>query len=121
MLKSIHMALAMLSVTGFVIRAGWAYVAPDLLARRWVRVSPHIVDTLLLALGVLLALQLPDGILQPWLVAKMLGLLGYIGFGVLTLRGQGWTRGVGLCGALICAVYIFAVAFTRNALVFTSA
>ncbi|MEM9620871.1 MAG: SirB2 family protein [Pseudomonadota bacterium] len=114
MLKALHMALAFLTVTGFVIRVGWAYVSPDLLQARWVRVAPHIVDSLLLILGVLLALNLAGGFWQDWLIAKMLGLLSYIGFGVLALRGQGILRHVGLAGALVSAGYIFAVAFTRS-------
>ncbi len=118
MLKALHFALAMLTVTGFVIRAGWSYVSPDLLQARWVKTAPHVVDSLLLLLGVLLALSLPGGFWQGWLLAKLAGLLAYIGFGVLTLRGRGPWRGLGLAGALLSAGYIFAVAFSRDPWVF---
>ena len=118
MIKALHIALAFLTVSGFIMRAGWSYVSPDLLQDKWVRISPHIIDTTLLILGVFLALQLSGGMLQGWLIAKMVGLLAYIGFGVLTLRGQGKMKQLGLVGALSSVGYIFLVAFTRQALPF---
>ena len=65
-------------------------------------------------LGLVLAFNLADGVVQGWLVAKMVGLLAYIGFGVMCLRGQGRTRLIGLVGALVSVGYIFLVAFTRQ-------
>ena len=100
MIKALHIALAFLTVSGIIMRTGWSYVSPDLLQDKWVRMSPHIIDTTLLILGVFLALQLSGGVLQEWLIAKMVGLLAYIDFGVLTLRGQGKMKQLGLVGAL---------------------
>ena len=113
-IKALHIALAFLTVSGFIIRAGWSHLSPDLLAAKWVRIAPHVVDTLLLTFGVWLAMNVSGGVWQPWLIAKMIGLLVYIAFGVMTLRGQGQLRTVGLLGALLAAAYIFAVAFTRQ-------
>ena len=118
MIKSLHMALALLSVTGFVLRAGWRFTAPDLLKQKWVKISPHIIDTCLLVLGVWLALSLAEGVGQAWLIAKLVGLLAYIGFGVLCMRGTGPLAIVGLVGALLSVAYIFAVAFSRTPLPF---
>lgn len=114
MIKALHFALAFLTVAGFVIRAGWSYSASDLLQEKWVRIAPHVVDTLLLTLGVVLAFSLPQGPWQAWLGAKLVGLLFYIGFGVLTLRGSGTLKHVGVIGALASVTYIFLVAFTRQ-------
>jgi uncharacterized membrane protein SirB2 len=114
MLKTLHFSLAFVSVAGFVIRAGWSYSGSDLLQEKWVRIAPHVVDTLLLSLGVALALSLPDGPWQGWLLAKLVGLVAYIGFGVMTLRGHGMVKHVGLLGALISVGYIFSVAFSRD-------
>ncbi len=115
MIKTLHFTLAFLTVAGFVIRAGWSYTAPQMLQQKWVRIAPHIIDTLLLVLGVVLAFNLPDGLWQGWLGAKLLGLLAYIGFGVMTLRAAGVMKHVGVVGALLSVGYIFAVAFTRQA------
>jgi uncharacterized membrane protein SirB2 len=115
MLKAFHIALALLSVSGFVMRVGWSFVAPDINQRKWVRIAPHVIDTFLLVLGLWLAFNLVGGMMQPWLIAKLTALFVYIGFGVLALRGQGPLRYVGIFGAFIAVGYIFVVAFTRNA------
>ena len=115
MIKILHFTLAYLTVAGFVIRAAWSYTAPDLLQQKWVRIAPHVIDSLLLILGVILAFSLADGPWQGWLAAKLLALLAYIGFGVLTLRGSGTMKHVGVAGALISVGYIFLVAYSRQA------
>ena len=117
-LKILHITVALLSVAGFVIRLAWRYVAPDLLAQKWVRISPHIVDTVLLVSGFVLAFNLPGGLAQGWLIAKLIGLLFYIGFGVMALRGEGTKGKVGAVGALVSVTYILLVAITENVLVF---
>ena len=114
MLKNLHFSLAMLTVVGLVMRIGWSYLAPQMLALKAVRIAPHLVDTLLLVLGIVLALNLPGGFLQGWLIAKLIALLAYIGFGVMALRGKGAIRLVGITGALLAASYIFLVAFSRQ-------
>jgi uncharacterized membrane protein SirB2 len=115
MMKTLHISLAYLTVAGFVIRAVWSYTAPDMLRQKWVRIAPHVIDSLLLILGVLLAFNLMDGPWQAWLVAKLVALLAYIGFGVMTLRGSGTLKHVGVAGALASVGYIFLVAFSRQA------
>jgi len=114
MIKTLHFTLAFLTVAGFVIRAGWSYAHPQMLQQTWVRIAPHVIDTLLLLLGVWLAFNLADGPWQGWLGAKLLGLLAYIGFGVLTLRGSGALKHLGVIGALASVGYIFLVAFSRE-------
>ena len=113
---TVHIVLAYLSVTGFVLRMGWSVTAPDLLAHRFVRIAPHVVDTCLLVMGLLLAMDLPHGLQTPWLLAKLTALVGYIGFGVLALRGKGWLKRSGILGASLCVIYILAVAYTRSAI-----
>ncbi len=112
------MALALLSVSGFVLRVGWSFTAPDLLKEKWVRIAPHTVDTFLLVFGLVMAFNLPGGFDQPWLIAKLIALVVYIGFGVMALRGSGATRYVGIIGAFTAVSYIFVAAFTRHAWVF---
>ena len=114
MIKTLHFSLAFLTVAGFVIRAGWSYTASDMLQEKWVRIAPHVIDSLLLILGVVLAFNLAAGPWQGWLAAKLIALVAYIGFGVMTLRGSGAIKHMGVVGALISVGYIFAVAFTRQ-------
>jgi uncharacterized membrane protein SirB2 len=115
MLKLLHTGLAYLTVLGFVVRALWAFSDSPMRHEKWVRIAPHVVDTLLLVLGVALAFQLGLSPVSGWLGAKLAGLLVYIGFGVLTLRAT--TTGLrvgGFVGAILAVGYVFAVAFSRD-------
>ena len=58
MLKGLHVALAYLTVAGFIVRGFWALTGSEMRQQKWVKIVPHVVDTLLLALGVALAIQL---------------------------------------------------------------
>jgi len=116
--KSVHIACVALSGAGFVLRGAWMMRGSPMLARRWVRVLPHVVDTALLASAVALTLntgQYP--LAQDWLTAKLLGLLAYIVLGTLALK-RGRTMGIRIsafCGALLAFAYIVAVAITKLA------
>jgi uncharacterized membrane protein SirB2 len=119
LIKNVHVVLAYLTVAGFALRGAWSFIDSPLKEQRWVRVAPHVIDTLLLVMGITLAFQLgvsPTG--DPWLGTKIVGLLVYIGLGVLAMRGK--TRGlklVGYLGALATVGYMFAVAYTKNPLI----
>ena len=122
MLKGFHITLAYLTAAGFVLRGFWSVLESPLRNARWVRVVPHVIDTALLVLGVMLALRIGASLTDPWLAAKMTALLAYIGFGVLTLRAP--TRRLkifGFAAALLTLVYLFAVAFTRSPWPFAAA
>ena len=116
------MALAYLTVTGFIVRAFWSLSGSPMRDERWVRTAPHLIDTLLLALGVVLAIELSLSPFAGWLAAKLIGLLCYIGFGVLTMRAPSRVlKLAGFVGALASVSYVFAVAFTRSPWPFTAA
>ncbi|MDP6375968.1 MAG: SirB2 family protein [Pseudomonadales bacterium] len=116
-MKSIHIMLVYATVIGFVIRSIWAFTDNPLRGERWVRTVPHVIDTLLLILGVIMAYQISQSPFSGWLLAKLIGLLAYILFGVLTLRATAaMPRAIGFVGAMTSVGYMFAVAFTRDPL-----
>jgi len=117
-LRHLHMSCAAFSITLFVVRgtcqtAGWPWRQ-----WRWLRIVPHLVDTVLLVAAISLACwsqQFP--IAQNWLSAKVVALLVYIGLGSLALRA-GVSRPVQLSAfvaALVTVAYIVGVATTRSA------
>lgn len=116
-LKYFHMTCAALSGSLFLLRGVWMLRASSLLQAKWVRIAPHIVDTLLLASAIGLAAwsqQYPGQ--QPWLTAKVGALLGYIVLGSVALK-RGRTRGQRLAafaGALALFAYIVLVATTKR-------
>jgi uncharacterized membrane protein SirB2 len=117
-LKHAHLTMVGLSIILFMLRAALMLVWPKALNARWLKIFPHVIDTLLLvsAIGLMLVLsQYP--LTHHWLTAKILGLVGYIGFGTVALkRGKTMkTRLLALVAALLCLGYILAVALTRSA------
>lgn len=84
---------------------------------RWVRIAPHVVDTLLLVSAIGLAVQLRLSPVQhTWLLAKIVALLLYIGLGVVALRrGRNrLVRALAWVAALATYLYIVAVAVTKS-------
>ena len=117
-LKGLHVGAAAISLALFVLRGGWMLVAPARLRHRWVRIVPHVIDTVLLASALWLAWQLGAQDTRSWLAAKIAGLAAYIVLGTIALR-RGKTRGVRLAtfvAALATFGYIVSVAVTKSPL-----
>jgi len=118
--KSIHVGAATLSIALFILRGAWRFAAPRMLSLAWVRVVPHVVDTVLLAAGLWLAWQLAAGAAHAWLAAKIAGLVVYIVLGTIALK-RGRTPAIRLT-AFVAAIAIFAyivsVALTKSPLGF---
>ncbi len=115
--KDLHIALATISGTGFLIRGCWMLRGSPRLRARWVRIAPHVVDVLLLGSGVTLAvgLSISPGS-APWLAVKLGALVGYIGLGLIALR-LGRTRSERAAAfflALAVFAYIVAVALRHD-------
>nr|WP_271272802.1 SirB2 family protein [Aliamphritea hakodatensis] len=113
LLKHLHMTCAMLTLISFAIRGFWMLTDNRLLQRRWVKIAPHIIDTLLLVTAVGLTITLSQyPFTDAWLTAKLGALVAYIVLGTVALK-RGKTkavRTVALLLALACWGYIFAVA-----------
>jgi uncharacterized membrane protein SirB2 len=120
-LKWLHIACAILSISGFTLRGILMLGESPLLATRFVRIAPHVVDTLLLASALWLAALIGQyPFVHGWLTAKVLGLIAYIVLGTVALkRGRGKAaRAAAFAFALVTAAYIVSVALTRDPLGF---
>ncbi len=118
-IKHLHMLLAIISIVGFTIRGGMKLAGSRWLEQRWLRIAPHVVDTLLLAAGIWLAVasqQYP--LAQGWLTAKVVGLVLYIALGLHVMRFATTqrARAISYALALLCFAWIMAVAFSRTVL-----
>lgn len=123
LIKAVHVGSVLVSFSLFFVRGLWMMHAPARLSLRWVRVMPHIVDTLLLGSALTLAVlsrQYP--FVQPWLTAKVVALLAYILIGMFALRRgpSRATRIAAWCVALGVFAYIVGVALTRDPWVFAA-
>ncbi len=114
-IKALHVGAAAISIALFVLRGAWRWASPERLAARWVRVVPHVVDTILLASALWLAWQLGRGA-APWIAAKVVALLAYVALGTIALK-RGRTpaiRAAAFFGALATFGYIVSVAMTKS-------
>lgn len=115
--KHLHVACVTLSITGFVLRGVLMLRESALAGRRWVRIAPHVNDTLLLAAA--LALTVLTGhypFVDAWLTAKVFGLTAYIALGSLALKA-GRTRAIRITAwlaAILVFGYVMSVALTKN-------
>ena len=107
-IKHAHMMFAIISITLFMLRAWLAVPSPARIKSKILKIAPHIIDTLLLGLGVWLAVltkQIPfDN--SPWLTAKVIGLVLYIVVGTIAIK-RGKTRNQRLI-ATLASIAIFA-------------
>jgi uncharacterized membrane protein SirB2 len=120
-LKHLHVTCVVLSITGFFLRGVWMLRDSPMLDRLWVRVVPHVNDTLLLAAATGLSIvQRQYPFVHGWVTAKVIGLLAYIGFGMFALRrGRSKTVRTGFwLASLASFAYIVSVALTKNPLGF---
>jgi uncharacterized membrane protein SirB2 len=84
----LHILTVIISVSLFVLRYWWQYRESPMSGRRWVRIVPHINDTLLLGSGIALVMVThfypftPQG---TWLTEKLFGVIIYIALGFIVL------------------------------------
>lgn len=123
LIKQIHLTTIVVTLALFLLRGFWMMAGSKRLQARWVRIVPHVNDTLLLASGIALAVLLQQyPLVHGWLTAKFFALIAYILLGTVALK-RGRTRSV-RSGAWFAALFVFgylvAVARTHNPLPFFS-
>lgn len=85
--KHIHVWCVTLSFLLFVVRAAWHLKQSEQLQRRWVKITPHVIDTLLLITGLILVSLLSLQQATPfWLKLKIALVLVYIISGILAFK-----------------------------------
>ncbi len=120
-LKHLHMLCAVLSILGFIIRGGMRLADSPMLQKKWLKIAPHIIDTVLLlsAIGLISTLHL-NPFTQGWLIAKIIGLLLYIGLGLVVMRFASTRaiRATAYIAAIVVFGYILTVARTKTPIPF---
>ncbi|HEX7155843.1 MAG TPA: SirB2 family protein [Burkholderiaceae bacterium] len=117
LLKEVHVGCVALTGAGFLARSALALAGSPVLRTRLVQVLPHVIDTVLLASAIALAVTLRLSPLeQPWLMAKILALPLYVVCGSLALR-RGKSRAVraiAMLAAISIYTYIVSAAITHS-------
>ena len=121
LIKASHVGLVMLSGGLFAGRGIGVLLGATMPMSPVVRRCSQVIDTALLVAALLLlaTLQL-NPFTSPWLLAKLVLLVAYIGFGILALRRAPTLAGKGLAfaAALLCFVMMLIIASTRDPLGF---
>ncbi|NOQ49824.1 MAG: regulator SirB [Nitrosomonadaceae bacterium] len=116
-LKIIHVISVIFSYLLFMLRGIWMMQNSSILQQRWVKILPHVIDTVLLASAVTLVtmIQQYPG-MSTWLSTKIGGLLLYIILGMMALRfGKSLKiKIISWIAAQIVFFYIVLVALTKN-------
>ena len=116
-LKSLHLATIALTLALFVLRGAWMMADSPRLQARWVRIVPHVNDTLLLSSGIALAVLVQQyPLVHGWLTAKFFALIAYIVLGTIALK-RGKTKAQRIAAwiaALLVFGYMVAVAVAHD-------
>jgi uncharacterized membrane protein SirB2 len=112
--KHLHMTAVTLSGLLFMVRGFWLLQGSAQLQAKWVKITPHVIDTLLLVSAIamlVVAQQFPA-----WVHVKITLLVVYIGLGLMAFK-RAKTQGHKLTFLLAAvAVYVFliSVALTKS-------
>lgn len=121
LLKQLHLATLAITLALFVLRGFWMMTRSPMLQARWVRIVPHVNDTLLLSSGIGLAVLVQQyPLVHGWLTAKFFALILYIILGTFALK-RGKTQGQRIAAwvaALLVFGYMVSVALTHDPLPF---
>jgi len=112
--KHLHMTAVALSGLLFMIRGLWLLQGSTQLQAKWVKITPHVIDTLLLVSAI--AMLLVSHQFPVWVHVKITLLVVYIGLGLMAFK-KAKTQGQKLTFLLAAvAVYVFliSVALTKS-------
>lgn len=93
----------------------------EILKKRWVKVLPAVIDSILLGSAILLAIKTQQyPFTHDWLTAKFLAMIIYIALGMIALN-YGSTRKIRITAwlaALFCFSYIISVAIRHDPVIY---
>jgi len=121
MVKHIHMTAIAVSFLLLALRFFWVMSNSGMMSKKWVKVVPHVVDTVLLASAITLCVILSQyPLYQGWLTEKVIGLIAYIILGLFALKlGKNkMIKSVAFVGAVAIFAMIGKIAVTKQPFIF---
>ena len=119
--KHLHLTCAFVSMLGFIIRCWWRWSQNEMLNKKWVKVAPHIVDSLLLASAIFLCVLIGQyPFVAGWVTVKVVALILYIALGLIALKHAQQRPHIAMAaaGALLTFAFIASVAVSKDPLGF---
>lgn len=114
--KHFHLLMVVLSVSFLLVRYAMSLKPAAMLQHKFFKITPHIIDTLLLISAVLLMLAIQQyPFVHAWLTEKFIAVLAYIALAVMAFRGRtAFIRGLCFLGALGWLGLAIRVAITKQ-------
>lgn len=119
--KHLHLSTIVISLALFILRFYWVNRNPEKMQKKWVKVTPHIIDTVLLLSALTLCFIIQQyPFVDAWLTEKVMGLVLYILMGMVALKWANTTavRWGGFFGAIASLVFIAKVAVLKQPILF---
>lgn len=117
MIKLIHVGTAFISISLFIVRGIWVLRDSPMMKKKWLKIVPHINDTILFTTAIILAITIHQyPFVDSWLTAKFSALIIYIILGMFALKRAKLKKNKVLFFilALMMFAYIVGVAVTRT-------
>lgn len=117
--KHLHLTAIALSFALFAVRFLLTLKQSDMLQKTWLKITPHIVDTVLLITIVILCVELSlYPFMNDWATSKLIGLVLYVLSVAFALK---WARNnimraVGFAGAVAWLLVTGSIAVSKNTL-----
>lgn len=109
LIKHLHVTAAVLSILFFVVRAYWSVTENGVLQKKFVKITPHVIDTVLLVCAILLSMMLGPAAAQPWVLTKIVLLIVYIGVGTIAIKRGRTPRSRAIAAVIAVAVFFYIV------------
>lgn len=119
LLKNFHILTVIISISLFILRFFWKMTHSTMMEQRWIKIAPHINDTLLLLSGIVLLFIThfyPFTLQGKWLTEKLVVVMIYIllGFVVLSKKPRSSvSRSAAFIAALASLYLIIQLALTK--------
>ncbi len=117
LVKKLHMSFAAISLALFIFRSWLSVAESAMLKQKWLRILPHLNDTLLLSCAIYLCYLLAIWpFTTAWLTAKFLALLVYIALGTMAIKWAKTTaaRLIYALSAISVFIYMLGVAIRHH-------
>ncbi len=120
-MKHLHITLAAISVLLFAYRFLLMFIDTEKLNKKWLKILPHVIDTLLLTVGIGLAVKLGFNPTEHmWLAEKLIAIAAYIftAYYTLKLARNKAMKILGFLGAIGWIMLALRLAMSKEALFF---
>lgn len=112
----IHVTAVVISLALFSFRFALKLKGSTVLEQKWLKITPHVVDTILLGSAITLLTLSSMVYVDGWLASKIIGVVLYIVSGFFALKWAKTNRAriIGFACAVIWIMLTATVAFTKQ-------